>query len=122
MASDLDRKKLTNLHLLLLCEEIGVETSGLKGKLEIVEALKLLRLEDGEREEAWELIQTRKEEPEHLECSRKEEAEGTERVHREQVEMRRQEFELERRGLDIEEKKASDNLARRLSQARELET
>lgn len=99
-----------------------METSRLKRKPEIVQVLKALTFEDGELEEAWELIQTRKEEPEHLECSRKEEAEGTERVHREQVEMRRQEFELERRGLDIEEKKASDNLARRLSRARELET
>lgn len=60
------------------------------------------------------MIQPRKEEAERIDRKRKKEAERAERIYREQAEMRCQELELERRRLDIEVRKAPDNLARKL--------
>ncbi|XP_064469992.1 uncharacterized protein LOC135384733 [Ornithodoros turicata] len=98
----MDLKKLVKADLLLLCEELGVDTDGAQRKPCIIAPIKESGADDDEIAECWELVKEQKSEK-----SRKIEAEAQERQRERELECRRLELEkeIELKKLELEMKR-----------------
>lgn len=106
--------------LLLMCQELGVETGRAKRKPHIIDAILAIGADDRELSECWELVKERenrkeKEKKEEL-ALKSRERELELKLREQELDTKRREHELELKRLEVELKKAEANKANSANQ------